>query len=526
MARKKADRKLQGTSAYINAPVPPLKLNPGSKPINFKPKAGGKTFEPVAEAQVVGSFDQKGSSTRTSTKSRSSTSNRILNKIATTLINRLGASRRGDNGIAADSGNNGSFSTDDNRTSFYDSDSTEIVKFDAVLPAVTHLNEMVRPSSSGNYLDSRLHFNLCSVAEGWMDASNRQLRQSIFADYSRDVIAKVRNQTTSVWTQDNFDAMIYNSLKALEYYYTIDSILSFKATDNTKDGNKALELYAGQIDSFSVLSRLASMRRLFRGVWLPPRLSQLTRWLYQNYKSGPNEQSSIIRFLPNGNFVSTNTNLDPDLVAIELGMGTLETNIQTDNSRILYSLLSDIYPWGRIEGLPKSCNFAIYDANFLELFANQPCLAASINTAGEIFSYPSVTATNTEIPYFVNSDPSKGTSFAFTLQDITSTTTFTSNTRAYTLLKTFVPGTTIGAALKSNKYSAIMNGELIRLTIRDVPHNLIGSPNLHSMIRSSGDTFTSYSAPQGGIWQRVYFNNSTAPGLLGSDFIDYLFGLN
>lgn len=417
------------------------------------------------------------------------------------------------------------------RQHFYDDSKQDPVSLKGSIQPPFHVNELRLPSNGSPLsqldFDSRLHVNIANYSSGIIGAHNEDYLKTVYSRYTRDVLSKVKSKIVDVWTFDNFKVAIGVVAEALELFYTTDSILSYKGRDGVKDNNRAMLKWQEEIDEFDILNKQNLMRKTIRGTWFPPVFSNLVRWSYQNYKFSDVEQSGNFRWIPSNNYISPNTATGPiDLTNLKADYDSVLSRLNEDTNAKIYSILSDVYPNGRINGLPKSCHYAVYDEVAVEIFANQPKVVRH-NEGSYNLIYPlSNDGDITDIPYQIATDVSSNRGIGFALQTIYSgnKNTGAANSVAYGLFRTSNFGDNILVnEQRSNKFSVISDGNIISFSPRSYPQFSFQCPDMHHFHREGTNVYKQLSTVASG-WQRVYFNNITAPEILGRDFFDMIFG--
>lgn len=411
---------------------------------------------------------------------------------------------------------------------------TSKVDFSTNLKPTVTLNEFKMSSYSGAEVVPKILMNLCSLGIGFTatGATQDTYMNEIFQTYNRDVANTIRNTTlTSSWSLPKFKSYVWKVCYAMEYYYALDSILSYDPKTTTdKDKSLSMINYQSRFQDFSVIQKKDLLEKYLRGYWLPPRMSQLIRWLFQSYKISDLEQAVQCRFVPSQDFVYDGTKAF-STTTISNTLSTIIADLSTsaiglDNINIA-SILSQVYPDGRITNVAKSSSIPNYDRNWMEIFCNQPNIFVDENNSSSTSMYPfAVSGSNTDIPYYVDRPLSDIDGFCFALQAVATGVSYgTGNLGVIGTWQTSMlePIATSSMASGNNGNKYIVDDGNSVCTRRDTYVTNSGSPDAHEIYKPTTTTYAGNSAPLPG-WQRVYFDNVNAPTINLGYFMDWLFG--
>lgn len=531
--RKKGSDKLVNTKPTTSTTPNPKKFRPNAKTpkVLELPKFvdGGSTRPPVTRVMEPKSSESSSSSSESSTSSKSDSYNRRRGVRNSDKYTKVGLPPH--TYVSTPNEFNSSSSI---QPTLLNQGQSDFVKFSTDLKPTVTLNEFKTSSYANNEVIPKLLINIASYGVGFTASGAAQdtYMNEIFQTYNRDVIATIRNTVTlSSWSLPKFKSYFWKVAYALEYYYALDSILSYDPKTTTdKDKSLCIINYQSRFQDFSIIQKKDYLEKVLRGCWFPPRLSQLIRWTYQFYKVSDLEQAIVARYVPSEDFLydgtkafstttvaNTLTTIISDLITSSYGVDNV----------VISSILSQVYPDGRITNLPKSAIAPNYDRNWLEVFYNQPNIFVDENNSNSTTLYPfSVSGLTTDIPYYVDRPLSEIDGFCFALQGISVGTAYGTGGLGViagwqiSFLEPF-NSTTMGTSNRGNKYAVDdVNGTCVR---RDTYTYNSGVPDAHLIYKPTTTTYAGNSAAMPG-WQRVYFDNINAPTINLGYFMDWLFG--
>jgi len=355
------------------------------------------------------------------------------------------------------------------------------------------------------------------------------IMSGIYNRYTNDILRKAKSAIYTSWTgtpnYSNFTSYLGAVITAMEYYYAIDSVLSYNEdTVGSYMANKSLTILKNLYSTNDLLLARNKLRVNLKGQWLPPKLSELIRWYYQNYKVSEQEQAVSYRYIPDGNFVFTNnttalsslitTNIVPKLAL-------------TTNQNIC-AMLSDAYPQGIIMNLPPSYTDICYDPTHLEMYINEPLIYSDPNNSNTTSVFPiSYLGLNNDVAYYTTTSPKVSNGVAFALQTMnfasgSSGNVFVANN--FTGLReiaTYNTGTDVSNKIfydftNIGSPTVISRTDYNQMKLRDFT-------SAHSVIDKSGVTSPVSTTVNG--TQRVYYSNANAPTVVFEELMDTLFAL-
>jgi hypothetical protein len=305
-------------------------------------------------------------------------------------------------------------------------------------------------------------------------------------------------------------------------FYTLDSIQSYSGSDSKRDKNVANITMQRILETDTrILFLKDDLRRMLKGVWCPPQLSELIRWTYQLYKTADLDQATNYRFLPNQEFIKIYN--DDIAVALESKISDILFSLNNSNYVKIWSICSQVWPEGEIVGLPLSCCTAVYDPRHYELFCNQPAMCSDAD--GALIVSPN--AENVDFDggfvYGINQQVSDASGLAFVLQTLYNSPTSVPVIDFFKAFKFNSP--TTDRKFESNKFALFSNSyfrprtwpqEYVTNESSDVHTLIVDIDNFSVITRKS-------SIPSG--FQPVYFDILTAPLINLRDFMSNMYGL-
>lgn len=498
-----------GTKPAISTkPTTPLTLRSAETKADMKIQGGGKSDKKTGKARRGG--NGKGNPTYTNPSFSESSSD--------------------------SSSSNDSFSVDNKRTLFYDENRSEPITFDVDVKDTTAtmpLSKVLTTISSSGIHETKLMVNLCTYSRE-PDGSGNSITgypvydhyKTLFAQMSKTVMATVRSKLIDDFTFANFYNYMQTVASALQVYYTIDAILSY--TSKTDDKNSGIILFQQKLTEADLFTAQNELRRALKGHWFPAKFSQLIRWSFQIYKTSPTNQGCNYMFLPNEQFLFQTPGAD-----VVTPLGALITsqisNLQDGSAGLtaskIASVLGQVYPESIIRGLPLSTNHASYDPQHYEIFVNQPTHYEGPNDVRTVF--PSM-ETQADLVYVRSCNPGERSGLPFCLQSIYSISALTPEQNggagSIDFLQAFHQVNVNPAAVdKSNKFTLASPAGQTGFVNRNLIDVTNESADVHMVkISTVNDIFSTVSAPKSG-YQRVYFDNATAPLITLRNLMDNLY---
>lgn len=393
---------------------------------------------------------------------------------------------------------------------------------------------------SGSDVINMFFLNAATIAESFFVSNSvnpvaYDAQYQIFNRMSLDVLNSTRSGLISDWTFANFRNAMGTVAEAVEFYYTLDSILSQNMVQkDVLNNNRTADNYRLFFSTSDVLELRTKLQNCLKGCWFPPNYSQFIRWFYQSYKTGTLNQSAQYRYIPGDEFLIVNNTRKGSLAT---KITALCNALPTYNK--IYALLANVYPEGSISVLPPSCSNAVYDEVHHEIYVNEPLIFVDANntyTAGgpsySIYpvAYTLPSGQNNDIPYYQMVNPTNGdTGFPFACQTIVKISTASGNvatTPIWTGLKCFIAlgGTQGQGSNYCNKFFFInISGSGESYPRANNFKQIIGTGDAHNALNTG--TSTILASKPNSNYQRVYFNNYNAPRVFTSVLVDNLFSL-
>jgi len=433
--------------------------------------------------------------------------------------------------ISDDSSSSDNFNRDVKRTLFYDDKRTAKVNFDCALNDTTAImpleNTVAGVAGRVGPKDSKLYINLATFMRDPNTSGNSVVGYPvydyynvIYAQMAKKVMAEIQSKIVDIFTFTEFYNYIHTLVSCLQLYYHVDAILSYSSeTDDKNSGVIELQRRLTEADVFTAQNEL---RRALKGYWFPERYAQLIRWTYQIYKTSELHQAANYMFAPLQVAIYTDNAWDTAYQYIGF-MNTFSTDLtQGPNSNTyakISSVLGKVWPEGVIRGFPLSSNTAHYDANHYELFCNQPVWYQE-GSSGTPTIYPSGSL-DTSVVYARNCNPGDRSGLPFVLQNIEAGAGHTIDffrTIAYTI------GT--DSDLVCNKFEMISSGTNVYTFFSRNYHEMVPSQvaDVHMVdMNHTTHTVTSQTSCAKTGFQRVYFDNASAPLINLKTFMDIIF---
>jgi hypothetical protein len=460
-------------------------------------------------------------------KGRVKTINAALPTASGTLAGFLSVSKD-DSSSSSDS-----FEVANNRTLFYDDARSAPVTFDMSLVDTTCVMPLERVignnTSSTGLKGSKFMINLASFARGAADTGTSTAGYPVYDHYrtlyssmSKTVMATIRSKLIDSFSFNNFYNYINKIGFALEMYYSLDAILSYRS--DTDDKNAGVIELQSKLSTSEIYNAQNELRRNLKGYWFPEKYSQLIRWIYQIYKTSNNYQACNYVFSPCPFYIydAPSTDISAMVVTVLDSINTdLSNSADSETFAKISSVLGQTYPNGLIRGFPLSSNTACYNPQHYEIFVNQP-VWYSLGAGTEPQHYPDASLGN-NIVYARDCNPGERSGLPFVLQNVLGGTDTIDFFRA--ILNT-------GFAnhdYRTNKFCmiALTGGNIGKHEWYPRTHMTIipnEAADVHQIeLDHSTSAITSMqSVPRSGF-QRVYFDNATAPLITLRNFMDDIF---
>lgn len=429
------------------------------------------------------------------------------------------------------------FNSKVDRSPFFDDHNGNPVFFNMPLDVVYATQQLDKPVQTQHFINPRLSFNCARYTDPSAFTSSivttevtEQFR-TIFNMQTRDVKQKVRSGTLlNYWNFTNWYKAIMTVCEALEVFYTLDSILSYTGSSDTRDKNKAMTMYREFFETSEVFYTKDILRRNLKGAWFPVSWSRLIQWTYQNYRVSDLPQSEMIRFLPNQCFVNAESgdNMAIETVAV---LDAINSRLIEDSTTSIFSMLAQVYPEGEINGLPYSSNTSHYDKYILETFSNQPVIYTESGNQKAFPDSVQMLAGEGYMYYGSMFDPNTESrvGLPFVLQTIfdDDTTVFVDFFKAFRVTKYGAEGSS--QYYNTNKFNCIVIASLglfLESRLRENLQRFNTCPDVHFIKQSITTGITSYehSAVRSPM-QPVYFDIKQSPLITIREFMTNLFGL-
>jgi hypothetical protein len=184
---------------------------------------------------------------------------------------------------------------------------------------------------------------------------------------------------------EDFNSWFYSLTKALEVYYTLDSVIAFN--DNRLNTNQGCKFMRRKITS-QVRLQYNLLRDVLGKQPIPPRVLESVRYLYQHFKFSELPGAPIYRLSPGCMFHSgAQTGNDPYINSLSQDMVKDITKNLTDKSAISNKIYQAMDRWHVPNScMPPSCNEAYYDAGFRTFWFNSSLTHKDSRESATIFT--------------------------------------------------------------------------------------------------------------------------------------------
>jgi len=435
-----------------------------------------------------------------------------------------------------------SMSGTNKRTIFYDDRKGSAVNFRHYIEPTYTVENYQKPIASHidndpNY-NSRLCVNIATLSV--LDSYGASVTGPIFDHYrtlfariERKVLKEVRSKIVDSFTFGNFLGTLGVTIDALEWYYSLDSILSYDGESADRDKNKALIIWQEKFNNIEIYTRQNELRKLLETRCIPPKFFDLIRWTFQNYRSGDLEQAEAYRFVPHQTFLWYRQEPDETwegkfLLKFDQILDKLRNPAYSDNKvNTILSMLDESYI---INSLPLSSNNSFVDGQHHQIFVNQPVWYTE-NEGGSptLKCFPDHGPEGIyPVMYCANEKIGNANGFAFTLQDSYNSI---DTSKRVAMLRTFPAATfhPVNTNWDSNKYDVeFYNNEMgfyPRVNYKTYPNTIGDIHNVQLAFDVEGTVEAKHSAITHG-YQQVFFNPSLSPLIDVRTLIDNLWGVS
>jgi hypothetical protein len=351
----------------------------------------------------------------------------------------------------------------------------------------------------------------------------------LFNRWTTDIMRITKGVVPSFWTLPNMTAMLVSVISALEYYFTLDSIIAFQNVGvSGMTGSRTLEIYGNSFNLPQILIARDNLRRYLQGTWCPPGLAMFIRGWFQYYRtSNIAGQANIFRYVSNDDFLKDVNN--PTVLGANITATVEAFRVSLSVASVVQTmgLLSNTHPFGIINGLPKSSMDAAYNEDMVECFVNEPTIYCDTNAANAQCVTPiSYASTINDISYYTMRNPSELNGYTFAMQCIPVTAASSgfsyataANYYGIRRMSTYTPGA-VGSTGNKFIYDASTNTFVTRSMFNLA--NMITGADVHMVFSVNSVTTQVNNAPLG--WQRVYYDNQNAPSTLFNMLASTLYG--
>lgn len=202
-----------------------------------------------------------------------------------------------------------------------------------------------------------------------------QLQNIIYPLVESAISNKIQRYAGRYINSDDFDKYIHSLVKALQLYYTIDSILTYCSNTTLTNINVGMEYLRSQLSAETIVE-FNLLRETLETCNSPVNLLNYIRFMCQNYRTSDAPHSPIIRLNVGGMFDAewtTGPRVITDLLS--------NTRLDLISKNKMVSYLNQAFPNWTIKEMPASSNEACYNPEFFTFWHNQNCTYLSTNSA-------------------------------------------------------------------------------------------------------------------------------------------------
>jgi ureidoglycolate hydrolase len=495
-------------------------------PLRGTPKASAINTKPVEAQKSTQNIQLRGTGQTETKMSQSSGRKKKGSKRDTIMDTRMPpvyvASNLSSNGDSSSSSGSEKFTSPQSRTIFYDDSKGTPVTFNESVPCIVSTQQLEQPQATNTVWLSKFMINVSAYHRTVNLQGSYVDRQYeiIFQQMSREIVKSIKSKVIDSWTFTNWFNAMQTAIKALEMFYTLDSIASYSGSDSARDKNVAnITMQRFMEQEPRILFLKDDLRRMLKGVWFPTQFSELIRWTYQLYKTADLDQSTNYRFIPFDGFIFRNAGDTTDTLIAEIE--SILVDLNSINSVRIWSILSQVYPEGEIVGLPLSCSTAVYDPRHYEIFSNQPVLATNGGGTNLICPHSDNPEFGVSFVYGMNANPGSASGLGFVLQTLYTSESAPPVIDFFRAFKSVAPNSDYKSSV--NKFSLHPDQYFVP---RTWPGELVmnESADVHVVRQNTStlevETRRSY-IPSG--FQPVYFDIVTAPLINLREFMSSMF---
>lgn len=361
--------------------------------------------------------------------------------------------RKNKSGGDSSSSSSDDFNREVNRGYFFDDGKSSCVDFSYPVLSTLHSKTISTPTTllaTNEYFHNpKYEVSICSFYRNNKSAGYTAMMSEIFYRLSRKIVKDNRSPVFSSWTGSAFYSYVDLMIRALSLYYSVDSILSYKGINGTR--NDAVTRHQTHLEaSFEIISKQNELRRLLRGFCFPGKYANLIRWTFQLYKSADLDQATNYRYVPVPQLIWTTTNKDiiPALSAI---YDNILSSMEDPDKANIAGILARSYPEWEINGLPLSCSEAVYDSTHHEMWVNQPLIYFTNDPTGGTEVYPNATFfQNKPIPWASNKQNGQSNVLPYALNPTYKTDQWTESAESSGMLLPIRNTTEVAASRQGN----------------------------------------------------------------------------
>lgn len=194
---------------------------------------------------------------------------------------------------------------------------------------------------------------------------NDILESSIYHDYLRAVENNTNKELSKQFTQTSFLNYVKDTLKALQIYYNVDSILSYSSGDGI---NYGMDSVRNRITPNCISAHLRLKEALEREI-MNPNMVMFIRFMYQNFSLGEQKGSPLIR-ISYGELILDNLAGDLDYLSNGSIQEDAISRLRNPSYTATASYMRRAFPDWNIVLQPSSFD-VIYSEQFINFWYNQ-----------------------------------------------------------------------------------------------------------------------------------------------------------
>jgi len=231
----------------------------------------------------------------------------------------------------------------------------------------------------------------------------------VYPAFTSTIQRAISFQVPASFTVDNLLTWFNNVIIALQTYFFYKSIIAY--ADNPENRNDAMLNLRASITS-DMLNSLYQLERNLLSTPLPPNVINFVWWLNQVYCLSELPGSALVKLIP------VSATYDPALRTMTLNNASITSAISGLQARQdISSIIARATPWLN-NSLPGYFGSAVFDLNFLTMWANSPHAAKQSSNSTASARLPQYSSSISQISYYSKTNTLDGAALAlFTAYD-------------------------------------------------------------------------------------------------------------